>query len=125
MVMKIRCSIFFTLLLTFSISLQAYAVPESVSVNAEAEIQSADEKSSETSAQNFLFAVHHQSERALSSSTSNTLLTAEDLTEEDAYGKHITEKFSRWLSSDYLDRLEKREVSLTIKKRIFPFHSHL
>ncbi|MCH2451129.1 MAG: hypothetical protein MK198_13405 [Gracilimonas sp.] len=95
------------------------------SIYTKAEIQSVDENSSDPSTQNFLYAVHHQSERAISSSTSNSLLTAENLTEEDTYGKNVTEKFRSWLSSAYLEKLGKREVSLTIKKLIFPFHSYL
>lgn len=123
--MKIRLSIFLTLLLTLSISLQAFAMADKASVYTKAEIQSADENSSDPSAQNFLYAAQNQGERAISSLTSNSLLTAENLTEEDTYGKQVTEKFSSWLYSAYVEKLEKREISLTIKKLIFPFHSHL
>jgi hypothetical protein len=123
--MKLKIHIFFTLFLSVSISLQVNAMSAKASIYTKAEIQSVDENSSDPSTQNFLYAVHHQSERAISSSTSNSLLTAENLTEEDTYGKNVTEKFRRWLSSAYLEKLGKREVSLTIKKLIFPFHSYL
>lgn len=123
--MKIRCYILFTLLLSASISLQAYAMPGEVLAYAKAEIQPVNEKPSDSTSHNLLFSVHHQSERSIYSSGSGSLLTAENLTEEDTYGTRSAEQFRSWLSSVYLEKLGITEVSLTVKKLIFPFHSHL
>lgn len=123
--MKIRCYILFTLLLSVSISLQAYATPGKVLAYSKAEIQPSKEKPSDSISHNLLFSVHHQSERSIYSSGSGSLLSAENLNDEDSYGTQATEQFFSWLSSDYLEKLGITEVSLTVKKLIFPFHSHL
>lgn len=96
-----------------------------VLANTKAEIQPVEKKTSDSASHNLLFSVHHHSERSIYSSNSGSLVSAENLTEEDTYGTRGTEQFLSWLSSTYLEKLGITEVSLTVKKLIFPFHSHL
>lgn len=123
--MKIRSHLLLIISLVVSVSLQAYAMPGVIIPHEKAEIEPVDIDHSDSTTHDLLFSIHHESERALHSTSSVSLQTAENLTEEEVFGTQAKEQFYTWLSSYYLQKLAVTDISLTVRKLIFPFHSHL
>ncbi|MBD3616280.1 MAG: hypothetical protein HUJ22_06855 [Gracilimonas sp.] len=113
--------------LLFSLLLSSSSVAM-VTVNTvypDAEIQPIEEHHSDKTTHDLLFAIHHQSEQALHNSNTNSLQSSENVTEQETYGRYTSEKYHSWKASVYLASLRITEISLTVKKRIFPFHFYL
>lgn len=114
-----------TLLFILLLSSPSVAMIAVGTVNPDAEIQPIEEHHSDKTTHELLFSIHHQSERALHNLNTNSLQSFENVTEQETYGRDTSEKFYSWKASVYLAHLKITEISLTVKKRIFPFHSFL
>jgi hypothetical protein len=123
--MKIRIQIL-TLLFSSLLSLQSFAMMGENTTRHEAEIQPASHLQSDaTASHDLIFSVHQKGERVLHLPGNSSLVSAESLTEEDSCRIHTSEKYYRWKAAISHERSKRTEISLTIKKRIFPFHSYL
>ncbi|MEX0723687.1 MAG: hypothetical protein WD053_07410 [Gracilimonas sp.] len=123
--MKLRIYIL-TLLFSSLLSLYSFAMTGGNATSLEAEIQPAGEHhSTEAATHDLLFSIHHQSERVVYLLSNNSLLSVESLSEEDSYRSHTFEKKQSRKASRYLEHCKSLEISFTIKKRIFPFHTYL